>query len=44
MFLKLRAQAEQRRMGDWDKIVWQIENKDDLNDPRTKSLKLVEGR
>ncbi|KAF6266672.1 hypothetical protein COO60DRAFT_1623453 [Scenedesmus sp. NREL 46B-D3] len=44
MFLKLRAQAEQRRMGHWDKIVWRIENEDDLHDPRTKSLKLVEGR
>jgi proteasome assembly chaperone (PAC2) family protein len=44
VFLKLRTQAEQRRMGRWDKIVWHIENEDELLDPKTKSLKLVEGR
>eukprot|EP00882_Tetradesmus_deserticola_P018896 GHRQ01020305.1.p2 GENE.GHRQ01020305.1~~GHRQ01020305.1.p2 ORF type:complete len:182 (+),score=82.15 GHRQ01020305.1:2-547(+) len=44
MYLKLRAQAEQRRMGHWDRIEWQLENEQELHDPKTRSVKLVEGR
>jgi hypothetical protein len=44
LYLKLVAQAEQRRIGHWDKIVWHLENEDDLHDPKKKSIKLVEGR
>lgn len=44
LFLKLRAQAEQRRIGGWNKIVWQLENEEELHDPKAKNVKLVEAR
>jgi hypothetical protein len=44
VFFKLQSQAQRRREGRWDKIVWSVENEEELHDPRTKSLKLVEGR
>lgn len=40
MFVKLKSQAEQRRMGHWDRISWELQDEEDL----TKHIKLVQGR